>query len=78
MQINQRIAENLAKTVPGRYLPSYIKVKENKVKLTEKANLWEAFNELTERIWHTEKIQPRSQVCYLQNVHRAIVKGAQA
>lgn len=53
-QINTQIARKLASAVPKKDLPDYIYNKEKrKIRLTKKPSLWVTYNDITEKIWHS-------------------------
>jgi len=55
LKLNQEIAERLAERLPKKYLPEYIKAKEQKIELLKPATLWEVYNDITRLVWHSEK-----------------------
>ena len=54
LKLNQEIAERLAEKLPKKYLPEYIKAKEEKIELLKPATLWEVYNSITQAIWHSK------------------------
>lgn len=59
LRINKRIAAELAKRIPVRALPDCISYdyKTHTAILTREDDLWGAFNDITEKVWHPERFQ---------------------
>ena len=55
LKLNQEIAERLAERLPKKYLPEYIKAKEDKIELLQPVDLWTCYNDVTRLVWHSEK-----------------------
>ena len=47
LKLNQEIAERLAERLPKKYLPEYIKAKEDKIELLQPVDLWTCYNDVT-------------------------------
>jgi len=61
IKINKRIAERFASQLPDKYLPNFIEVDTNKLTGKQEVylrdnnvDLWRGFNDMTEKLWHSE------------------------
>lgn len=75
IRINQKLAEVLAKSaIPNKYLPDYIDVtKEGSISLLQTPTLWTVFNDVTQAVWHNNKLQPQTIVQHTEAVHNLLV-----
>ena len=76
MQLTVPLAERLA-FLPEKYLPDVIKLKDGKItaeSLEASETVWEAFNEITNKVWHgTADIRTKTE--YTDKVPRSAVRA---
>jgi hypothetical protein len=74
IEINLEVAKALSNALPARYLPEYIVVerKTKKVSLEANADAYDAYNRITEALWHSDRVDPKSATTYMTNVHAVL------
>lgn len=70
-------AKKLAKRLPEKYLPDYIKVDEKKVELLATTTIWNAYNDITQAIWHNDKTDYALKKGMFDKLHRALIEVRQ-
>jgi hypothetical protein len=75
IEVNLEVAKVFAGTLPVKYLPEYIVVERKTKKITLAANgvdAYTAYNDVTEALWHSETVDPKSATTYMTNLHAAL------
>ena len=72
LKLNQEIAERLAERLPKKYLPEYIKAKEDKIELLQPVDLWTCYNDITRLVWHSEKTSMFTKRNLFRELHKAL------
>lgn len=77
IRINERLALTLAERIPKKYLPDYISVsrddeKKLKVELLEAPPMWNAYNSITEALWHSARTGLRTKRDKFKSLEKAL------
>lgn len=75
LQMDKDFAERMIKLLPQKYLPETIQVKNGKLtdeELYKSLTVWEAFNQVTEGVWHNEKLDIRRKAELTDKLHEAL------
>jgi hypothetical protein len=77
IRMNKKIANELARRIPHNVFPEcmiYDK-KQKQVILSREENLWKAFNDITENVWHNDKAKFFQKSGIEQATHRILVEA---
>jgi hypothetical protein len=74
LEMNEEIAERIAKSsLPRKVLPDYIKVEGETLKSFDPSkSVWDAYNHITEKIWHDVKMDIDRKRQLFNEVHKII------
>ena len=72
LKLNQEIAERLAERLPKKYLPEYIKAKEDKIELLQPVDLWTCYNDVTRLVWHSKSASMFTKRNLFRELHKAL------
>ena len=76
LKFTQPMAREMTKRVPIKYLPDYVQVEKDSVTLSNKnKTFWEAFNDVTENVWHSDKLGFLSKSDALQHAHAVMIQA---
>jgi Domain of unknown function (DUF932) len=79
IEMNKKIAEALAKRIPQRALPKTVQVqKDGTILLTGSQNLWQAFNDVTQKTWHHEKTSFLTKRHIELHAHKVMIQAVAA
>lgn len=75
-RMNKKIAQAIAKAIPHKALPDSITYDKKTHEMIgyREDNLWESFNQITERLWHDPKSQFARKAGHEQWLHRLLVR----
>lgn len=76
IQMDRDFAERLIE-LPQKYLPETIEVENGKLtddELYKSLTVWEAFNEVTAKVWHNEEIDIRRKAEITDKLHQALYR----
>jgi hypothetical protein len=79
IQMTTDFAERLL-FLPDKYLPDTVKIENGKLtddELYKSVSVWEAFNDVTAKVWHSEKLGIRSKEEMLDKLHSALYPAIQ-
>jgi hypothetical protein len=77
---SDRLAEAMVATaVPKKFLPSFIRVLPNGQVVVDDKNrtAWDAFNEVTENVWHSDKLSMPSKMSYTQRANSWLIQAVE-
>jgi len=72
LELNEELATKLAKLLPKKVLPDYIRVERGQLKAFEARDLWSVYNDVTAAIWHNAKADIDSKAWHFQVLHQII------
>lgn len=77
LRMNKRIAEEIAKRIPQKSFPKCMTYdyKNKQVILTRQDDLWTAFNDVTQAVWHDDKSHYLKKSGQEQALHRILVNA---
>lgn len=74
IQLNQERYEILKKSLPEKYVPPNMMTKPLGVEEMKVKTLWNAYNSITEQIWHNDKTDYTSKKMVFDKLHTVMVK----
>lgn len=74
--MEEKYAQELAKRLPAKYLPKYVKVERgtHKVTMEGRPTIWEFYNDVTDPIWHNADVDIRSKALYGNILHETLTE----
>lgn len=76
-RMNRRIAKELGKRIPVKHFPDCMAYdyRTHETILKREDNLWESFNQITESVWHNEKVGFANKSSIEQATHRVLINA---